>query len=1134
MKKILRKSLLWVGITVAFLMATAAWIVATETGTRWALNRALGGIAGLDIHDIRGTLLTNLEVGRIDYANPNVAIALRKIDLNIAWSRTFMGRLTLQHLAAGEIHYQNLELASIDPKPLEVPIPDIPLSIFVDAVAAQEVTVNGKLITEVTTRMLELHSDSLRTLGATANFSETEFIISDFSIRFDDDLSVDGQLQWQYSGGEWNGRATVAGSLSQLSFQHELLAPHTATAFGSVRLLNQTAPLIDATVRINSWLFDQLTVANGELVIKGTTDAYSATAFATVTNERSYSAEIQADGNGSSAGLEAVEVRAQSALGQVMASGSFAWSPNLALELQVTGEDIDLADFLPVAPGKLDTTFSIVASSPTDYMVNVSSLAGTYNNQDIHALGSFSSADTAYLCTDCELTVGQNSISFDGSLNDRNIAASFVVNANSLDHLWPELGGSIAGDGVLRGSVDLPILTGNATGNLISWRNWSIDTLTLHSKTVELDKVDLQLDIDGLAHGDSDFGRGLLRAEGDVDAIDVHLDWAADVFRTSARATIALDGDSISGTVSRANIIEPYSGTWKLSSPLEFGAGAGEIKFAANSWINGDAVLQHDRLLITGGDLQLGATLSNMPLTVANNALPERIRLGGFADVEISLRRQDETWAGDLRWEQNNTNVWLSQPDVQEFQIDVPVFNFDVHLDTAGATARAEIKVAPGLDGLLEVSVDDLSPESELHGRLQLSGSEWDWIPVLLPEIDDVQGEITADIRAEGSPQSPRLQGDIRWQQGQLAIPSLNAPLTNIDVTMTAASDDDAKFVGQATAGGGTLLVDGRIENIIQATRSFSVDLKGDNAELLNWPDYQLIASPDLNISGNAGAVAFNGKLDVEKAEISVRELPEGAVRPSADAVVTGETPEARSRVLLTGDVEVALSKNVHIDAFGLDSRLEGTLRFSQQETGKPRAAGKLELKDGVFGAYGQQLEIEKGTLTFTGPIDNPLVDVRAVRKIETVSGTVTVGIQLGGRAQNPSSTLFSSPAMSETDTLSYLVLGRALQSASTADGNQVADAAFALGVRQAALITNQIGLSLGLDELAIEGSNQSTVSLVAGKQINSRLYARYAYGVFARIGNLLLRYQLSERFTIEVGAGDSQSMDLLYIIKKK
>ena len=64
-------------------------------------------------------------------------------------------------------------------------------------------------------------------------------------------------------------------------------------------------------------------------------------------------------------------------------------------------------------------------------------------------------------------------------------------------------------------------------------------------------------------------------------------------------------------------------------------------------------------------------------------------------------------------------------------------------------------------------------------------------------------------------------------------------------------------------------------------------------------------------------------------------------------------------------------------------------------------------------------------------------------------------------------------------------------------------------------------------------GSSQSTTELVAGKQVNSRLYVRYAYGVFTEIGNLLLRYRLSDRLTIEAGTGESQSMDLLYLVEK-
>jgi translocation and assembly module TamB len=123
---------------------------------------------------------------------------------------------------------------------------------------------------------------------------------------------------------------------------------------------------------------------------------------------------------------------------------------------------------------------------------------------------------------------------------------------------------------------------------------------------------------------------------------------------------------------------------------------------------------------------------------------------------------------------------------------------------------------------------------------------------------------------------------------------------------------------------------------------------------------------------------------------------------------------------------------------------------------------------------------------------------------------------------------------MSEADALSYLLTGRPLADATTADGSNLSNTAYSLGLRQAALITNQIGQTVGLDELTVSGSNQNTTELVAGKQINADLYARYAYGVFTRLGHLLLRYRISQSFAIEIGAGETQSMDILYTIEKQ
>jgi translocation and assembly module TamB len=403
-----------------------------------------------------------------------------------------------------------------------------------------------------------------------------------------------------------------------------------------------------------------------------------------------------------------------------------------------------------------------------------------------------------------------------------------------------------------------------------------------------------------------------------------------------------------------------------------------------------------------------------------------------------------------------------------------------------------------------------------------------------LPEIDNFSGTITTDVSASGQLSAPELHGELLWQNGHLAIPALNLPLDGIDLQVSGSSAGSATIAGSAAAGEGPLAVDGRFENLTRGDRSFTVRLSGAEAMLLNWPDYQLAASPDLVFTGNLSGVRASGKVNVDRAEVIVNELPEGAVTTSPDVTVSGRESEASSAIPFIGEVQMVLSENVHVSAFGLDTNLRGQLQFSLAENREPRAEGELRLVDGVFAAYGQRLKIDEGTMAFTGPLDDPVIFVRAVREIESVSGTIKAGLELRGRAQNLTSTVFSSPSMSEADALSYLVLGRPLEDATVADGSMLSGTAYALGLRQASVVTSQIGETLGLDQFAVAGNNQSTTALVAGKQLNPKLYVRYAYGVFTQIGNLLLRYKLTKRLTIEAGTGsDSQSMDLLYSVEK-
>ncbi|HLF13184.1 MAG TPA: translocation/assembly module TamB domain-containing protein, partial [Gammaproteobacteria bacterium] len=163
------------------------------------------------------------------------------------------------------------------------------------------------------------------------------------------------------------------------------------------------------------------------------------------------------------------------------------------------------------------------------------------------------------------------------------------------------------------------------------------------------------------------------------------------------------------------------------------------------------------------------------------------------------------------------------------------------------------------------------------------------------------------------------------------------------------------------------------------------------------------------------------------------------------------------------------------------------------------------------------------------GPLGDPALDVRAVRLIDTTR----VGVDLVGTIRAPRTRVFSDPPMSEADALSYLLLGRPVDSTGAGDTATLQAAAFAMGLQQALPVVQRIGQSLGFDEFTVQTTETDIGALMAGKYLSPKLYIRYSYGLFNRIGGLLLRFRVNERLSIETRSGDQKSMDLLYTVEK-
>jgi len=179
--------------------------------------------------------------------------------------------------------------------------------------------------------------------------------------------------------------------------------------------------------------------------------------------------------------------------------------------------------------------------------------------------------------------------------------------------------------------------------------------------------------------------------------------------------------------------------------------------------------------------------------------------------------------------------------------------------------------------------------------------------------------------------------------------------------------------------------------------------------------------------------------------------------------------------------------------------------------------------------------------LTFAGPIENPKLNVLALRK----GLPVEAGVEITGSAARPRVRLVSTPDVPEPEKLSWLVLGRGASDASPGDMSVLAAAAGALlGGNNPG---SDIGKKIGIDEVRIGRPDtvlgvlpQSTVAgrtgqpaaadvVTVGKRLNSNLHLSYEQGLASAEGAIKLAYRISRQFEILARGGYLPGVDAVY-----
>lgn len=452
----------------------------------------------------------------------------------------------------------------------------------------------------------------------------------------------------------------------------------------------------------------------------------------------------------------------------------------------------------------------------------------------------------------------------------------------------------------------------------------------------------------------------------------------------------------------------------------------------------------------------------------------------------------------------------------------------DLALHDSTGTALATIKGEVRMPGLTHVG-EHLSSQP-IEGRIESRAEDLAFLAALTRQIDSAAGSAHAEATLRGTLNDSRVLGSFVLNDAALRLPSLGVTLNKIQFNGTGDQSGEIAVKASLESGGGTLSITGSTPMIPNARKPGRLEVRGNRFEVMNTPLLHALISPRLDVRLAMDSVDVHGEVDLPFARLAVAQAPQTAIKPSDDVVILDSLHRPPPSRPFSGQVRVNLGDSVSFSAFNFDAELAGSLLLEEKSTKYPSAIGTLRIEEGQYEAYGQDLVIRGGEIRYTGgPLDNPGLSITATRSAREGADTIVAGIRISGTAKSPSVNLFSTPAMSETQTLSYLLTGGPVTTGGVGGGNLFDKALTSLGLRGGNLLAAAVGHQIGLKEATISTANDVRgTALQIGRFLAPNLYVSYAIGVFDPVSTLRLRYVLSNHVTILAETGKVSGADIL------
>ncbi len=930
-------------------------MISTETGSHWLLRQVFSHLpAQISVATIQGRLIDRILLTDFHYQTDAETLDVKNLAFTWQASELLSGTLKIADLTINGLNVsispsKDQSKSSFDFNaefwlPLNLVIENFLLT-DTQFISGDQLHKLAKLQFSAAT-----DKDQLKINSLVVNTTELDTTLQG-QVGLGKGFPVSLKTSWTFNAdknGLWKGVTILSGDLHKLVFDNQLAAPFKMALKGSLQDL-LTAPLITARGDWQKlvWPFQgttpQIQSEQGYFELAGLLTDYQVTLNGQLSQQYLPKADMSFNGKGSLEAMTIKKLELKSTSGVFQLTGDVNWKDAPAFDLSASGQDFNPAIVLPEMPGSL--TFSThlkgkIAAQDLLLDADIQKLSGRLRGYPVSANGKLLLSGDQLKVDALRVASGINKLAIDGMLGQQQSALKIALDMPALESLWPNLGGSLKGDGQLQGAWKNPAVKFHANAKRLRFAEHSAEQLAINiDYHPEVQKTStLLLSASAIKSGAAAITKLQVEGKGSIAQHSFKADIASPNGNLSTALTGQLKDNHWKGELSALDVASRDGGSWRLKKNLLLSvdkkASGFDVVFNEGCLVQQAASLCVQGQYPANGDFNFNLKATALPTRLMKAYLPEQMDLAGIVNGDANIQQQKGVFAGHYQFNMPPSTLLLQTPKAKN-RIALGASSFAGLIKGEKITADFDLALA-GQDycrGQLQINV---GKSQSISGQVSASINEFAMIEPFVPELSNIKGRLKADLNLKGPLKKPLINGVIDLAEG--AVDTVQIGLRDINLHAVATGVNSIQLHGSAVP---------------------VVPVKPASSEQLT---IKSVITVDADIQQQNGAPSGHYRLA----------LP-------ANTTIQFKTPEASSELVLG-----ASSLSGNIDGNLISADLDVAL------AGQDYLRGKLQLNTGETQALSGQINAALNQFALLEPFVPQLSNIKGQLKADvTVAGTL-------------------------------------------------------------------------------------------------------------------------------------------------